>query len=143
VERNVDAISAFGEQGTLSVLNHINQDFAIIGVNHLCSDRHFNLDIFSSRPRAVTTHPVNAGAGFEMLLIAVINQRIERARGDNPNITALAAIAAIRPAKGDIFLTPKRDASASAISGFDEDFCLIEKFHDGLLFGLSPNGHFL
>jgi hypothetical protein len=55
---------------------------------------------------------VAAGLGLEMLLEAVIDQRVEAVDGFDPDIAAAAAIAAIRPAELDVFLAPERDAPA-------------------------------
>ena len=71
-----------------------------------------------------------ARAGFEVLFEAVINQGIQAAGGGDPDISAFAAITAIRSPKSDIFFTPKRHATRTAIAGFYKDFGLVEEFHD-------------
>jgi len=44
-------------------------------------------------------------------------------------IAALAAIAAIRPAKLNEFFPPERNAAISPVAGSNVNFCLIEEFH--------------
>ena len=68
--------------------------------------------------------------GFEMLLIAVINQRVEATRRFEIDMTPASTIPAIRSAKGNIFFPPERDASAAARTGLHIDFGLVEKFHE-------------
>jgi hypothetical protein len=64
-----------------------------------------------------------------MLLIPVIDQRIEARNGFGDDVAALPAIAAIRPAKFDKLFPAERHAAVSAIAGADIDLGLIEEFH--------------
>ncbi len=48
-------------------------------------------------------------------------------------MTAASAVAAIGTAEGNIFLSPKRDTSAAARTGFHVDLSLVEEFHKAVL----------
>ena len=61
------------------------------------------------------------------------------ARASTRHPVAAAAIAAIRPAKFNIFLAPKRHAARPAIAGANINFRLVEKFHL-LILWLQING---
>ena len=70
---------------------------------------------------------------FEMLFEPIIYQRVEAAVGFQIDMPAASAITAIGSAKGNIFLTPERDAPTAARSGFHVDFGLVEEFHNAVL----------
>ena len=72
---------------------------------------------------------MNAGAGLKVLAITIINQRVQTIDAFGNDIAAAPAIAAVRAAKFDILLAPKRNAAGTAIAGANIDFCLVEKFH--------------
>ena len=64
-----------------------------------------------------------------MLLITIINQRVQSTDTFCDNITALAAITTIRAASGHICLASEAHSPGAAIARFDKDFGLIQKFH--------------
>src|SRR3546814_2268587 len=101
----------------------------------------FDMFFFSSRRRhtrcALVTGvqtcalPICISAfGAEMLLVTVIDQRVEAVDAFDPDIAALAPVAAIGSAIFDELLAAKADRPGSALAAFDIDFRLVEKFHD-------------
>ncbi|MBK8456411.1 MAG: hypothetical protein IPL47_04255 [Phyllobacteriaceae bacterium] len=50
---------------------------------------------------AVSPHAVDAGLRLEMLLVAVVDQRVQPVDRLGPDVAALAAVAAVRPAEFD------------------------------------------
>ncbi len=64
-----------------------------------------------------------------MLLVAVIDQRIEAVDRLYHHITTIAAVAAIRSAELDEFLAPERDTAVPARAGRYVDLGFIEEFH--------------
>ncbi len=64
-----------------------------------------------------------------MLLIAIIDQRVEAIDAVRDHIAAAAAVAAVGAAELDVFLAPERQRSSAAGTGFYVDFGLIEEFH--------------
>ena len=80
-------------------------------------------------PVQLRAHAVDAGLGLEMLLVAVVDQRVQPVDGFEPDVAAAAAIAAVRPAELDEFFAAERDRASAAVAGADIDFRLVEKFH--------------
>ena len=60
---------------------------------------------------AVLAHAVAAGLGLEMLLVAVVDERVEPLDAFRPDVAAAAAVAAVRPAELDELFTAERDGS--------------------------------
>src|SRR5690606_25473473 len=90
---------------------------------------HLQCHVGALGPGLVAAHAVNAGLGAEMLLVAVVDQRVETIHCLNPDIAAAAAVAAVGTAEFDEFLAPKRHRAGAAVARADIDFRLIEKFH--------------
>ena len=78
---------------------------------------------------AVLAHAGAAVGGGEMLLVAVIDQRVEAIDRFGDDIAALATVAAIGAAKLDELLAPERDAAIAAVAGANVDLGLVEKLH--------------
>jgi hypothetical protein len=60
--------------------------------------------------------------------MAEVDQRIEAFVGDQPDRTAVAAIAAIRATERDEFLAAEADAAVAAIAGVDFDIASSTNF---------------
>src|SRR5690606_23790407 len=101
----------------------------IVFLIDLGTHRHLHHHIRALGAGAVAAHAVHAGLGAEMLLVAIVDQRVQAVDGFQPDIAATAAIAAIRPAEFDEFFAAKRDAAGAPVAGADINFGLIEKFH--------------
>ena len=67
-----------------------------------------------------------------MLLIAVVDKRVEPVDAFDEDIAAAPAVAAVRTAELDELFAPERDAARPAVAGADEDLGLVEKFHGPL-----------
>ncbi len=72
-----------------------------------------------------------ANLGFEMLLVAIIDERIQPVDADRHDIAATAAVAAVGTAEFDEFLAPERQRAGAPIARADVDLGLVEKFHGG------------
>jgi hypothetical protein len=70
-----------------------------------------------------------AGTGLEMLLIAVIDQRVEAVDAFNEYVSASAAIAPVGTTEFNEFFAAKGDAACAPIARANKDFCLIKKLH--------------
>ena len=82
--------------------------------------------------------------GLEMLLVAVVDQRIEAVDAFGDHVAAMAAVAAVRPAELDELLAPERDAAVPARAGLDIDLGFVEEFHFlPVMPGLVPGIHAL
>ena len=63
-------------------------------------------------PERFLPMPARAVLGLEVLLIAVVDQRVEVGDALDPDVAALAAVAAVGAAELDELLAPERDAAA-------------------------------
>ena len=89
---------------------------------------------------AIAAHAVDAGAGLEVLLVAIVDQGVEPLDRLDPDIPAPAAVAAVRAAVLDELLAPERDGAASAVAGADVDLALVEELHRASLWAKSGEG---
>jgi hypothetical protein len=78
---------------------------------------------------AVLAHAILALLRLEVLLIAVVDQRVQPVRDLDDDVAAAAAIAAGRPAELDELLPAERDAAVAAVAGSDIDLGLVEELH--------------
>jgi hypothetical protein len=75
--------------------------------------------------------------GLEMLLVAVIDQRIQPRHTFRDHAAATPAIATVRPAVRNKFFTPEAHAAFTAIAAANIYFSFIKEFHGFLLLVLS------
>ena len=78
---------------------------------------------------AVLAHAGAAVLGKKVLLVAVVDERVEAFDGLRDHVAAVAAVAAVRPAELDEFFAPERHAAVAAGAGADIDLGLVEEFH--------------
>ena len=119
--RKRDALAALGEIG--------EQRFAVLLVD-LRADRHLEQRVGAVGAMAVLAHAAAAVLGLEMLLVAVVDQRVEAVDRLGHHVAAFAAVAAVRAAELDEFLAPERRAAVAAVAGTNIDLGLVEEFHD-------------
>ena len=102
-------------------------------------DFHDHCWAFAAGP--IATHSVHAGAGLEMLLVAVIDQRVQAIDASGDDVAAASAVAPVRAAELDEFLAAKRDGAGAAVARANVDFGLVEEFHNECLSGRRPSGN--
>src|SRR5579862_4192425 len=129
------AIAAFQEHMALAGANEVEQHRLVILVHDLRADRNAQHDILAGGAAAIRAHAVMPGLRTEMLLIAIIDERVEIGDRLDHDIAAAPAIAAIGSTELDKFLAPERDDAGAAVTALQIDLRLIEEFH-----GLSPEG---
>ena len=105
----------------------------VVFLEHLGADRHLQHDVVGIGAGAQAAHAVAAGRGLEMLLVAIVDQRVEAVHGLDPHVAALAAVAAVGAAHLDELFAPERDGARAAVAGAHIDLCLVEEFHDEAL----------
>ena len=106
----------------------VDQRLAIL-VEDLGADRHFENDVLAVGAVAVLAHAVGALGRLEMLLIAIVDQRVEAVDRLDDDVAAAAAVTAARPAELDELLAAKRHATVSTVAGADIDLGFVEEFH--------------
>ncbi len=134
------AIAALGQQEALADDGQVADQRLVVLREDLGSGRHFQRHVGALGAGHVAAHAMRAGLGLEMLLVAIVDQRVQPVDRLQPDIAAAAAIAAIRPAELDEFFAPERHRTGAAVAGADVNLGLIEKFHrifGFLLIGLA------
>ncbi len=123
------AIAAFGEHELFAERGEVvDQGFAIL-VEHLRAHGNLEHDRLAIGAMAILAHAVGALLGLEVLLIAIVDQRVQSIDHFDDDIAAAAAIAAARSTELDVLLAAKRHAAVAAVAGADIDLCFIEEFH--------------
>ena len=87
---------------------------------------------------------VGAVAGAAVRVVAEGEQRRDVAVGDEPDVAAVAAVAAVGPALGDVGLAAERDGAGTAVAALDVEVALVdEPGHPGEVRGsaLSEPGY--
>src|SRR5690606_8045643 len=112
-------------------------------LEHLGAHRHLEDRIFALGAMAVLAHAMMAGLRLEMLLVAVVDQRVEAIDAADDDIAPASAIAAIGAAELDEFLAQERHRAGTAIAGTDIDLGLIEEFHGSGLSVVARTGRIL
>src|SRR6516165_6092527 len=102
-----------------------------IGVTRRAVGRGLEMRIAEAAVGAVPVlaHAGAAIAGGKMLLVAVIDQRVEAVDRLRGHVAAFTAITAVRPAEFNELLPPERDAAIAAIARADVDLGLVQKLH--------------
>ena len=73
-------------------------------------------------------------SALEMLLVAVVDQRVEVVGRLDDDVAAAPAVAAVGAAELDELLAPEADAAGAAVAALQVDLGLVEEFH-----GWGPN----
>ena len=66
----------------------------------------------------------------ERPLITEVGERVDARRADEIDVRALAAVAAVRPAKGHELLAAKAHGATPAVAGLDCDDCFVDESHE-------------
>jgi hypothetical protein len=122
-------LAAVGKHGALPDLGEIGQKRYPVLVVDLRADRHFENRIGAVGAVTILAHAGPAVGGGKMLLVAIIDERVEAVDRLRDHVAALSAIAAVRPAEFNELLSPKRDAAIAAVAGANVNLGLVEKFH--------------
>src|SRR5208282_3864319 len=113
--RQNDALAEFGEIG--------EKGLAVLVVD-LRTDRHLEHGVGAVGAMAVLAHAGAPVLGKKVLLIAIVDQRIEAVDRFHDHVAALAAVAAVRAAELDEFFAPERHAAVTAVAGANIDLGL-------------------
>ena len=100
-------------------------------VSHHGAGRDAEDEIFGAAAVAVRALAVLAAAGPPVLAMGERGQAIDAGLGDQHDAAAVAAVAAVGPAAGDVFLTAEAYASITAAASFDFDSDAIDEHGGG------------
>src|SRR5262245_22284591 len=123
------AVAAFCQDELLTSLGEVGEHGLLILIDDLRTDRHFEDDVRTLGAVPVLAHAVAAGPRLEMLLVAVVDQRIEPVDGLHHDVAAASAVAAAGAAELDEFLAPERNATIATVAGSHIDLGFIKEFH--------------
>src|SRR5215472_11986604 len=123
------AVAAFGEHELLAELGEVVDQRLAILVEYLRADRHLQHDRLAARAMAILAHAILAPLGLEVLLVAIVDQRVQPTDRLDHDVAAAAAIAAGGPAEFDELLAAECHAAVAAVAGADIDLGLVEEFH--------------
>ncbi len=123
------AIAAFGQHELFAERGEIVDQGLAVLVEQLGTHGHLEHDRLAVGAMAVLAHAIGALLRLEVLLIAIVDQRIQPVHHFDDDIAAAAAIAATGSAELDILLAAERHAAVAAVAGADIDLCFVKKFH--------------
>ena len=123
----VATASAFCDEHTFSRLDEIMKQLAGFIILDRSAHRNADLQMFSHAPVAITTLTMPAAFSPEIMVKAKFQKRVFVRIRDEINIAAFAAITAAGPASRDKLLPPERNASVTAVAGFDCDFGFVDE----------------
>src|SRR5690606_3480345 len=89
------AIAALGEQEALADLGQVADQRLVILLEDLGAGGNLQRHVRAFGAGAVAAHAVRAGLGLEMLLVAIVDKRVEAVDGFGPDIAAASAIPAV------------------------------------------------
>src|SRR4029079_5066624 len=105
------AIAAFGEHEFFAKRGEVVDQRLAILVENLRADRHLEHDRFAVGAMAFLAHAVGALLRLEVLLVAIVDQRVQPIDHFDDDIAATAAIAAAWSTELDELLAAERDRS--------------------------------
>ena len=123
------AVAAASKDNTLAALGEIGEKRLAVFFIDLRADRHLEHGVGAVRAVAVLAHAGTAILCEKVLLVTIVDQRVEAVDRFGDDITALAAVAAVRAAVFNEFLTPECHAAVAAVAGADIDLGFIEELH--------------
>src|SRR5699024_3717361 len=123
------ALATLGDGHLLGVFDQIKQNHIRIGIEHGGTDGHPQGDIRCAGAVLLASSPIFTGLATMDALIAIIHQCVEIFVGNHVDAGALAAIAAIGAATGDVLFATKAGHAIAAFSGNDLYGDFIDKFH--------------
>ncbi len=129
VEVAEPAVAAGQQDDALVRLGHVGEDGFLVVVEDFGADGHAQDDVLAVGAGALAAGAAAAVLGAEMLLVAVVDQRVEVFLRLKDDVAAPAAVAAVGTAELDEFLAAKAHRAAPAVAALQVDLALVEKFH--------------
>src|SRR6185312_7909410 len=108
------AIAALGDGEALADLGEIGEQGLAVLLVDLGANRHLHDLVFAVGAVPILAHAVAAALGLEMLLVAIIDERIELRDRLDDDVAAVAAVAAVWHAELDELLAAERRAAVPA-----------------------------
>ena len=121
------ALAGLSRQPAVAVVKEVDKRFAACMIKHDGAFRHLHFEISPTRTVPVATGAMAPVLAFAMRMIAKGQQRRDIAIGDKPDRPAVATIAAVRTAFGDMCFTPERNTAGATVAALNVDVALIDE----------------
>ncbi len=131
------AFAAAGDDHAFFRRIEIGQEQLMIRVENQSAGRDVNDQIVAAESGHFFAHAGLAAFGLPMMPAGEIEQGILIRIGDENDAAAVAAVAAVGAALGDVFLAPEGDASVPAVAGFNLNDGFIDE-HIGHILNQKP-----
>jgi hypothetical protein len=122
-------LAALGKQHLFVVHVEVGQHFAGVEVGDDGADRHAQHDVVATLAVTVGAAAVLAALAKELAGVAVIDQGIDVAVGNDVHAAALAAIATVGATHRDVFLAAESGDAVAAVASFNVDLCFVDELH--------------
>jgi hypothetical protein len=119
-----------GDHDPLANFRQVGDQRLPVFFEDLGADRQLQHDVAAGPAGAVLAHAVPARAGLEVLLVAVVDERVQPLHRLGIDMPAASAVATVGPAELDELLAPEADRASAASARAHVDFRLVEEFHD-------------
>ena len=116
-----------GGEPTVAVADQLGEHLAGVEVVHDGALGHLDLERLATPAVEVLALAVHAVLGATVRMVAEREQRRHVVVGDQPDVAALAAVAAVRAAVHDRTLAPERDAARAAVAATHVELALVDE----------------
>ena len=123
------ALAALRHQHALTMAGEVADHLIGVDVGDHGAHRHADRGVLAALAVHLAAHAVFAALRLEAALMAKVDQRIEALISDQPDRTAVAAVAAVGAAERNELLAAEADAAVAAIAGMDLDVGFVDEFH--------------
>ena len=103
--------AARGDDDLLAGAVEVAQDVAAVAVVDDRAGRHGDDEVFGLAAVAVARLALAAGVGAPVLAVDDVGEAVAAGDGADDHVAAVAAVAAVRPALGDVLLAPEATAA--------------------------------
>ena len=119
--------AALEQHDAAVVVKYVGEHVARLFVLDDSAARHLDDKVLSAAPGAILARAVRAVFGAEMLGKTEVDERRRVGVRDKDYVSALASVAAVRSALGDVFFGVKRHRAVAAVTRFDKDRRYVQK----------------
>ena len=99
------------------------------GIANDRANRHVHDDVVAAFAVAIGASPAFAVLGEEFAGVAVVDEGVDVAVGNDIDAAAATTVAAIRTAHGDVFFPAEGGNAVAALAGDDQDLGFVDEFH--------------
>ncbi len=123
------AVAATRERDFLTDLSQVGDEMFAVRVEDLRAGWDLEYGVGAFGAGSIGAHAMGSGLRLEMLLVAIVDQRIQPADAFGDDVAAASAVAAVRTAELDEFLAAERQAAGAAVARTYVNLGGIEKLH--------------